>query len=83
MRSEYPASYGRVHPETANFALSGAIMSMYAEIEDVREIAREVLRDGADGSIDDANLLERVKKEVTEMIQSAQRVRTLVSGSKK
>ena len=57
-------------------------MSMFAEIGDVMEIQREALRDGADGCINDPELSEKLQKEVTEMIQSAQRVKNLVAGSK-
>ena len=79
MRSEYPRSYGRVHPETATYNIQGALMSMFAEIEDVMKLEQEVMRDGADGRIDNAELADAVQKEVTEMIQSAQRVRSLLS----
>ena len=54
-------------------------MSMFAEIEDVMKLEQEVMRDGADGRIDNAELADAVQKEVTEMIQSAQRVRSLLS----
>lgn len=80
MRTEYPASYGRVHPETANYELTGALMSMFAEIDDVMEMQTAAMRDGADGRIDDPELKDRILKEVTEMMQSAQRVRTLLKG---
>lgn len=80
MRTEYPASYGRVHPETADYELTGALMSMFAEMDDVMELQREALRDGADGTIDDPALKDRILREVTEMMQSAQRVRTLLKG---
>lgn len=82
MRTEYPMSYGRMHPATIDYTLPGALMSMFAEIADVTEIQRELLRDGADGMIDNQELAERLKKEVTEMIQSAQRVRSLISITK-
>ena len=80
MRTEYPASYGRIHPETAEYELAGALMSMYAEMDDVRAMQTAALRDGADGKIDDPELKNRILTEVTEMIQSAQRVRTLLKG---
>ena len=81
MRTEFPTSYGRMHPETSSFPLTGALMSLYAEIGDVLEIQREALRDGADGRIDDPVLQQRINKEVTEVIQSAQRVKNLISGA--
>lgn len=82
MRTEFPTSYGRMHPETNPLPLSGALMSMFAEIADVAEIEREVLRDGSDGRINDPTLAERITKEVTEMIQSAQRVKNLMRFQK-
>lgn len=80
MRTEYPASYGRVHPETIDYELTGALMSMFAEMDDVMEMQTAAMRDGADGKIDDPELKDRILKEVTEMMQSAQRVRTLLKG---
>ena len=81
MRTEYPRSYGRIHPETSSFNLSGALMSMFAEIQDVLDIEREALRDGSDGRINDPELAARIQKEVTEMIQSAQRVKSLIGNT--
>lgn len=81
MRTEYPRSYGRIHPETFSFNLSGALMSMFAEIQDVLDIEREALRDGSDGRINNPELAARIQKEVTEMIQSAQRVKSLIENS--
>ena len=80
MRTEFPASYGRVHPETAGYELSGALMSMFAEMDDVLRIQTAAMRDGANGEIDDIELKNKILVEVTEMMQSAQRVRTLLKG---
>lgn len=80
MRTEYPASYGRVHPETASYELTGALLSMFAEMDDLVRLQTEAMRDGADGTIDDPELKARILREVTEMVQSAQRVRTLLKG---
>lgn len=79
MRTEYPASYGRVHPESVRYDLPGALMSLFAEIGDVMEMQREVLRDGADGEIDSRELYERLLKEVTELLQSAQKVKNILN----
>ena len=80
MRTEYPTSYGRIHPETSSLNLQGALMKMYAEIEDVLSMRSKVLKDGADGKIDDPELMETIEEQVTETIRSAQRVRTLLKG---
>ena len=80
MRTEFPASYGRVHPETAGYELSGALMSMFAEMDDVLRIQTAAMRDGANGEIEDIELKNKILVEVTEMMQSAQRVRTLLKG---
>lgn len=50
MRTEYPASYGRIHPGTVKHDLSGAILSLYAEMGDLQEMQRELMRDAADGT---------------------------------
>ena len=78
MRTEFPTSYGRMHPETSSYTLAGALMSMFAEIGDVLEFEREALRDGAAGKKSDPEMQAKIHKEVTEMIQSAQRVKNLV-----
>jgi len=77
MRTEYPISYGRVHPETCHFDLPGALMTLYAEIGDTLDLEREALKDGADGLIDDQALLDRIINEATELVQSAQRVKNI------
>jgi transcriptional regulator with XRE-family HTH domain len=78
MRTEFPTSYGRMHPETKAYPLTGALMSMFAEIDDVVELERKTLKDAADGEIDCCELSRKLKHEVTEMIQSAQRVKSLL-----
>lgn len=83
MRTEYPTSYGRMHPETVNLSLPGAIMSLIVELGDVMNLQNAMLRDGADGSIDDPELKARSAKEITEMIQSAQRVLNLLERTNK
>lgn len=80
MRTEYPTSYGRIHPETSSLNLQGALMRMFAEIEDVLLIRAKVLKDGSDGKIDDPELIKTIENQVTETIKSAQRVRTLLKG---
>ena len=80
MRTEFPASYGRVHPETSSYSLPGALMALFAEMRDVHDLEREALRNGATGSIDNPAMREQIEKEVTEMIQAAQRVRSLMKG---
>lgn len=80
MRTEFPASYGRIHPETSSYSLPGALMAMFAEMRDVHDLEREALREGAAGRIDDPNMKDQLIKEVTEMIQAAQRVKSLMKG---
>ena len=79
MRTEYPLSYGRMHPEPVRYNLQGALMSMYAEIKDVLELEKEALRDGADGEIGDKELESVLRKETTEVVASIQRVLGLLS----
>lgn len=78
MRSEYPRSYGRVHPELMPLNLQGALMSLFAETKDLIEIEKQALRDGADGHVDDTELSLQLEQAATGLIQSAQRVLGLI-----
>lgn len=79
MRTKF-TSYARMHPETNDHELPGALMSMFSESADVLDLQRETLRDGADGKIDDPDLHKQLKKELSEMLQCAQRVQTILKG---
>jgi|LSQX01.3.fsa_nt_gb DNA-binding XRE family transcriptional regulator len=78
MRTEYPASYGRIHPGTVKHGITGAIMALYAEMGDMQEIQRDLMRDAADGTIDDPELAAKLRKEVKDLIRSAQQVKNLL-----
>jgi Predicted transcriptional regulators len=80
MRTEYPISYARVHPESVKHGLSGALMLMYSELDDLMDLQRATMRDGADGHIDDPALHASLVKEITEVLQCAQRVRNLLES---
>ena len=72
MRTEYPISYGRVHPDIPQLSFEGKLMSVFAEISDVQALQTEAMRDGADGKIDDEALKTRLFKECTEAIGALQ-----------
>lgn len=78
MRTEYPMSYGRIHPAQPRFDLKGSIMALYAGIADIQRIEADVMRDGADGQFDE-ELMKRFADSVTELLQSAQRVNNLIT----
>ena len=80
MRTEYPASFGRMFPELPTYDLKSALMNAFAELEDVLGIRNEAMKDGADGKIDSPELAEKLKKELTEAVQAAQRVINLLKG---
>ena len=79
MRTEYPMSYGRVHPEQPRVDFKGAVMQLYGLIAQIKSIEAEVLRDGADGRLDDKALLQRFSTAVTELLQNTQRVSNILS----
>lgn len=72
MRTQYPASYGRVHPDIPRLSFEGKLLSAFAEIEDVMKLQGEAMKDGADGRIDDEKLRFRLWKECNEAIGSLQ-----------
>lgn len=80
MRTEYPNSYGRLHPDAQTYPLPGALMHMFSEIEDVVNLQRRALRDGANGHFDDGELKAEVEKEVTEALGACQRLLNLMKS---
>ena len=78
MRTEFPKSYGRVHPEPNPYTLEGAIMALFAEVQDLSELQHRALHDGADGKIDSFSLRDQLLKEVTEMIRAAQTAKAIL-----
>ena len=70
MRTVYP-SYRRMVPEPVNFGLEGAILNLKAELKDTKDLMQETMRDGADGSIDNRILRQRLLKELTELVSAA------------
>ncbi len=72
MRTQYPSSYGRVHPDIPQLSFQGKLLSVFAEISDVMQLQTEAMRDGADGKIDDEKLRFRLLKECTEAIGALQ-----------
>ena len=80
MRTEYPASYGRVHPETLDYDLRGALMSMFADTEYIQKLRKKSLKDGSNGEIENEKLAMKLEHAVDELLSSAQRVRTLLKG---
>lgn len=78
MRTEYPASYGRIHPEIVQHGITGALMGLYAEMGDLQELQRELMRDAADGRIDCPEIEAALHKEVEDLIRSAQQVMNLL-----
>lgn len=72
MRTKY-SSYARLHPDSRQQSLPGAMMSMFAEISDLTDLQREALRDAADGKLDDPRLASQIEKEATEALGACQR----------
>lgn len=81
MRTEFPKSYGRMHPETPSYSMSCALIGMYAAIDFLIKNQREIWKEGAEDRISDKDLAEQVHKEVTVLIQTAQRVKSLLDCS--
>lgn len=80
MRTKYPASYGRMHPELPCYDLRGCIMAFYSAMEDMDDLRKEVMRDGVDGHIDDPELLARVQKKLSEVIAISHRLVNTTKG---
>ncbi len=80
LRTEYPLSYGRVHPEQPQYDIKGALLSLYAGIADMNELQGKLFKEAASSKIRDNNLLDEFKKRITELLQSAQRVLNILQN---
>lgn len=80
MRTEFPKSYGRVHPEPLPHSLEGAILALYSEAHDLKKLRQKAMEDGADGKIDSDRLREELLKEVNDMIAAAQSAKAILEG---
>jgi transcriptional regulator with XRE-family HTH domain len=80
MRTEYPISYGRVHPEQPQLDIRGALLSLYAEMSDVSSLQNAIFKDAADARIDDKEVYRSFRKEITELLQSTQRVLNIMQN---
>lgn len=67
MRSSDDAFRDRL-PAMPELELTGAILRLFAEIGDLDRLQQELMRDGADGEIDDPQLLDRSLKEVEDVL---------------
>ena len=83
MRTEYPQSYGREHPEPIMYDLPGTIMMLYSEVRDLEDLERQAMQDGADGRIDSLQLHESFLKEITELIKAAKSAKALLERREK
>lgn len=82
MATEYPASYARVHPLPVPYGMSGSILSLYAVIDEIHAIERQVFADGADGKIDDDDLARNLKSVIDKLLESAQKIKTTLMITK-
>ena len=78
MRTEYPTSFGRMFPEPLRHEIPGSLLSLYAVVDDISKMRRDVFLDGADGTIDDEVLAETLDEAVKRLMESAQRIKSLL-----
>lgn len=83
MATEYPTSYARMHPVPVPYGVSGSILSLYAVIDEIHEIRKQVFTDGADGQIDDENLAQRMRSVIDRLLESAQKIKAALMNEKR
>lgn len=83
MRTEYPISYAREHPEPMPYDLPGSVLSLYAIVAEIEQFKKRVFRDAADGIIDDPETREDFRRLANELIQAGQAVTALLPGTRK
>lgn len=80
MRTEYPTSFGRMFPEPLRYEIPGSLLSLYAVVDEISKLQHDVFADGADGTIDDAALAVSLKAAVQRLMESAQRIKSLLEA---
>lgn len=83
MRTEYPASYARVHPDFQENNLQGALMLLYTGLQEIDRMQTEVFKDGADGSIDDPLLREKLRGKLTSLLGVAQLTLNIMASERR
>ena len=81
MRTEYPISYAKMHPETPKLNLQGTAMAWFAQMEDIRDMERAIMKDIADGRIDDPVLAMNLREEATKALAQNQRLLNLLEST--
>lgn len=68
MRTEYPISYARVHPDIPQLSFEGMLLKTFAIIDELRQMQSETMSDGADGKIDNSALKKKLLDSCTQAI---------------
>lgn len=74
MRTEYPTSYARIHPQQEGHSLGGSLMSLYAAARDLVELSDELFRDMADGKMDSPANRQALLEVARELLASSQNI---------
>ncbi len=72
MRTAYPTSYGRFHPMTPGYQLTGALMALDAHTASLMGLMQEGKLDVADGQFDDMALKGRMRSAVERVVGAGQ-----------
>lgn len=80
MRTEYPRSYGREHPEPTPYDLPGSVLSLYGVLAEIKQFKAEVFTDAADGVIDDPSTRAEFRRLCEELVRAGQSITALLPG---
>lgn len=80
MRTEYPISYAKMHPETPKLTMQGTIMAWFAAMHSFEDMQWEVMQDVADGKIDDPELKKKLWETACKMLSQNQRLLNLLDN---
>ncbi|MBR2800312.1 MAG: helix-turn-helix transcriptional regulator [Oscillospiraceae bacterium] len=78
MRTEYPISYAREHPEPGGYDLPGSVLSLYGVVSEIKKFKGRVFTDAADGAIDDPRTRAEFRRLAEQLIQAGQSITALL-----
>ena len=83
MRTEYPRSYGRMHPEPVQHDLPGSVLSLYESAQRLMEAQGSVFRDAADGCLDSEEIQQKVMDITDDLISAGQSIKAQVEAERR
>ena len=79
MRTEYPISYGREHPEPLMYDTPGSVLALFSMIQGIEQKQHRIFDDAADGRIDDKETRGQLLALTEQLISAGQALKAILA----